>query len=99
MEPKEEKMALAPQPRRAQRFRAVRADGPPERTRSRDAERILSLVNVTGLAIIDVPYQFGSKISKGAECPIRFRNKSQIVHIIVHIDFNFGTRDTLTLQS
>jgi hypothetical protein len=55
MDPKEEKMALAPQPRQAQRFRAVRAEGPPERTKSRDAERILSFVTVTGLAIIDVP--------------------------------------------
>jgi hypothetical protein len=64
MDPKEEKMALAPQPRRAQRFRAVRAEGPPERTRSRDAERILSFVTVTGLAIIDVPYQYNTKVSK-----------------------------------
>jgi hypothetical protein len=66
MDPKEEKMALAPQPRRVQRFRAVRAEGPPERTKSREAERILSFVTVTGLAIIDVPYQFAAKISKGA---------------------------------
>jgi hypothetical protein len=55
MDPKEEKMALAPQPRRSQRLLAVRAEGPPERTKSRDAERILSFVTVTGLAIIDVP--------------------------------------------
>jgi hypothetical protein len=66
MEPKDEKMALAPQPRRAQMFRAVRAEGPPDRTRSRDAERILSFVTVTGLAIINVPFQFGTKVSKGA---------------------------------
>ena len=66
MDPKEEKIALAPQPRRAQRLRAVRAEGPPERTRSRDAERILSFVTVTGLAIIDVPFQFGTKVNKGA---------------------------------
>jgi hypothetical protein len=55
MDPKEEKMALAPQSRRAQRLREVRAAGPPERTRSRAAERILSFVTVSGLAIIDVP--------------------------------------------
>jgi hypothetical protein len=55
MDPKEEKMALAPQLRLAQRFRAVRAAGPPERTRSRAAERILSFVTVTGLDIIDIP--------------------------------------------
>jgi hypothetical protein len=29
------------------------------------AESILSLVTVTGLAIIDVPYQFSTKIRKG----------------------------------
>jgi hypothetical protein len=63
MDPKEEKMALAPQPRRVQMFRAVRAAGPPERTRSRDAERILSFVTVIGLAIIDVPFQFIAKVS------------------------------------
>ena len=66
MEPKAEKMALAPQSRRVQRLRAVRAEGPPKRTRSMAAERILSFVTVTGLAIIDVPYQFSTKISKGA---------------------------------
>ena len=65
MDPKEEKMALAPQSRRVQRLRAVRAEGPPERTKSVAAERILSFVTVTGLAIIDVPNQFLAKISKG----------------------------------
>jgi hypothetical protein len=66
MEPKAEKMALAPQSRWVQRLRAVRAEGPPERTRSRDAERILSFVTVIGLAIIDVPKQFIAKIEKVA---------------------------------
>jgi hypothetical protein len=64
MDPKEEKMALAPQPRAEHRLRAVSAVRPPERTRSRDAERILSFVTVIGLAIIDVPKQFRTKIEK-----------------------------------
>ena len=66
MEPKEEKMALAPQPNASQRRRAVSADGPPERTRFKAAERILSLVTVSGLAIIYVPKQFLTKIGKVA---------------------------------
>jgi hypothetical protein len=73
MDPKEVKMALAPQSRRLQRLRAVRAEGPPERTRSRAAERILSFVTVTGLAIIDVPFQFIAKVSIGPECPTSFQ--------------------------
>ena len=66
MDPKEEKMALAPQPNALQRLRAVSADGPPERTRFKAAERILSLVTVSGLAIIYVPKQFLTKIEKEA---------------------------------
>jgi hypothetical protein len=66
MDQKEEKMALAPQPRAEHRLRAVSAGRPPERTRSRDAERILSFVTVIGLAIIDVPKQFIAKIEKVA---------------------------------
>ena len=66
MEPKEEKMAFAPQPNVSQRPRAVSADGPLDRTRSRAAERILSFVTVMGLAIIDVPKQFRTKIEKVA---------------------------------
>ncbi|MCR4569491.1 MAG: hypothetical protein K5661_03720 [Bacteroidales bacterium] len=66
MEPKEEKMALAPQPRAEQRLRAVIAGRPPERTKLRDAERILSFVTVMGLAIIDVPKQLIAKIEKVA---------------------------------
>jgi hypothetical protein len=55
IDPKQEKMALAPQPSRAQRFLAVRSGRPPDLTRSREAERILSFVTVTGLAITVVP--------------------------------------------
>jgi hypothetical protein len=90
MEPNDEKMALAPQSRRAHRLRAVRAERPPDRTKSRDAERILSFVTVTGLAIIDVPYQFCTKISKGAGMSNHIWKKSLIVHIIVHIVLYFG---------
>jgi hypothetical protein len=66
MEPKDEKIALAPHPSEAHRLRAVRAVGPPERISSRDAERIFSFVTVRGLAIIDVPKQFRTKIEKEA---------------------------------
>ena len=66
MEPKDEKIALAPHPSVEHRLRAVSMDGPPERTRSRAAERILSFVTVIGLAIIDVPKQFIAKIEKVA---------------------------------
>ena len=72
MDPKAEKMALAPHSRRALRLRAVRADGPPERTKSRAAERIYSFVTVTGLAIFDVPFQFCTKVNKGAGLSNKF---------------------------
>ena len=91
MDPKEEKMALAPHPNELHRLRAVMAEGPLERTKSRAAERILSFVTVTGLAIIDVPYQFCTKISKGAGMTNHIWKKSLIVHIIVHIVLYFGT--------
>ena len=66
MEPKEEKMALAPHPSEVHRLRAVSDERPPTRTKSRAAERIFSFVTVTGLAIVDVPYQFGTKVNKRA---------------------------------
>ena len=62
MDPKEEKMALAPHPSEVHRLRAVSDESPPARTKSRAAERIFSFVTVTGLAIIDVPYQFIAKV-------------------------------------
>ena len=64
MEPKDEKIALAPHPSEAHKLRAVRDEGPPERISSREAERIFSLVTVIGLAIIYVPKQFRTKIGK-----------------------------------
>jgi hypothetical protein len=66
MEPKEVKTALAPHPSLAHRLRAVRDEGPPERISSREAERIFSFVTVMGLAIIDVPKQFCTKVEKVA---------------------------------
>ena len=66
MEPKDEKIALAPHPSEAHKLRTVRDEGPPERISSREAERILSFVTVMGLAIIDVPKQFPTKIEKVA---------------------------------
>ena len=78
MDPKEEKMAFAPHSRRALRLRAVRAEGPPERTKSSAAERIFSFVTVTGLAIIDVPYQFGAKVNKGAGLSNKYSREMRI---------------------
>jgi hypothetical protein len=66
MEPKDEKIAFAPHPSDAHKLRAVRDEGPPERISSREAERIFSFVTVMGLAIIDVPKQFCTKVEKVA---------------------------------